>query len=80
MFVVEVDEIDVEIRHPLQAVTFEAVEEFTTHCFDAAMSGGRLFNVDAQLRLLDGLTLQLLRLQLEAVAADLMVDISMKSE
>jgi len=28
----------------------------------------------------EGLTLQLLRLQLEAVAADLMVDISMKSE
>ena len=25
MFVVEVDEIDVKIRHPLQAVTFEAI-------------------------------------------------------
>lgn len=56
------------------------VEEFTTHCSDAPMSGGRIFTVDAQLRLPEGLTLQQLGDQLEAVAADLMVDISVKSE
>ena len=39
------------------------------------MSGGRIFKVQAQLRLPDGLSLQQLQQTLESVAADLMVDI-----
>lgn len=56
------------------------VEEFTTHCSDAPMSGGRIFQVEARLRLPEQLTLSALQEQLESVAADLMVDISLSPE
>ncbi|MEJ7591519.1 MAG: ACT domain-containing protein [Planctomycetaceae bacterium] len=70
------------VREVTQVLTASQVnvEEFTTHCSAAPMSGGRIFKVEAQLRLPDRLTLQQLRNKLEAVANDLMVDISLKSE
>lgn len=65
------------VREVTQILTVSNVnvEEFTTHCSDAPMSGGRIFKVQAQLRLPDGLSLQQLQQTLESVAADLMVDI-----
>ncbi len=70
------------VREVTQVLTASGVnvEEFITHCTDAPMSGGRIFKVDAHLRLPDGLTLLQLQQQLESVAADLMVYISLKSE
>lgn len=70
------------VREVTQVLSASAVnvEEFTTHCSDAPMSGGRIFKVEAFLRLPEGLTQHQLQQQLESVAADLMVDISLKSE
>lgn len=70
------------VREVTQVLTANQVnvEEFTTHCSDAPMSGGRIFKVEAHLRLPEGLSLPQLQDKLEAVAADLMVDISLKSE
>ena len=68
------------VREVTQVLTVSDVnvEEFTTHCSDAPMSGGRIFKVQAQLRLPDGLSLQQLQQSLEAVAVDLMVDIVLR--
>ena len=52
------------------------VEEFSTQCSDAPMSGGRIFQVNARLRLPADITMSQLQHQLEQVTVDLMVDIS----
>jgi len=53
------------------------VEELTTQCVDAPMSGQPLFEADARLELPDDVTLEDLRGDLEAVAHDLMVDVAL---
>ncbi len=53
------------------------VEKFDTECVNAPMSGGRLFQVRAELHLPPNLTLSALRERLERIAHDLMVDISL---
>jgi glycine cleavage system regulatory protein len=52
------------------------VEELSTGCESAAMSGERLFRATAKVRLPDSCGLDLLRHQLEQIGADLMVDIT----
>lgn len=54
------------------------VEELSTECRRAANTGHELFQADAQLRLPAGLSTELLRVALEQVAADMMVDISLE--
>ena len=53
------------------------VEELTTECRAAAETGQPLFHAEAQLRLPSGVTDATLRQSLEAVAADLMVDLKL---
>ena len=53
------------------------VEEFDTDCIAAPMSGGRIFRATAKLRLPDGVTRTQIQQQLEEIAHDLMVDISL---
>jgi len=65
-----------EISHALAGRGVN-VEEFRTECADAPMSGGQLFRATAQLRLPPDLVVDDLRHQLEQVAHDLMVDISL---
>jgi glycine cleavage system regulatory protein len=65
-----------EISHAL-ATHGVNVEEFRTECADAPMSGGQIFRATAQLRLPPGLDADTLRHELEQVAHDLMVDISL---
>jgi glycine cleavage system regulatory protein len=65
-----------EISHALASRGVN-VEEFRTECVDAPMSGGQLFRATAQLRLPPELAVDDLRHQLEQVAHDLMVDISL---
>ena len=52
------------------------VEELTTHCGSAPMSGETLFHATATVRLPAACALSQLRLALERIAADLMVDIA----
>ncbi len=52
------------------------VDELNTECEGAPWSGGTLFKAMARLRAPKGLDLDQLRESLEAIAADLMVDIS----
>ena len=52
------------------------VEELTTTCESAPMSGERLFRAVAQVQLPEASGLAQLRLALEQIAADLMVDIN----
>lgn len=54
------------------------VEELNTECRRAANSGQSLFQVEAQLRLPESLSTDVLRTALEAVAHDMMVDISLE--
>lgn len=54
------------------------VEELNTECISAAHTGQTLFQAAAQLRLPDGLTTEALRSALEAVASDMMVDLSLE--
>ncbi len=54
------------------------VEELHTEVTRAATTGQTLFQAEAQLRLPEGVLADTLREALEAVAADLMVDISLK--
>lgn len=56
------------------------VEQFDTECVNAPMSGGRLFQVRAKLHLPPNLTVGALREQLERIAHDLIVDISLHRE
>jgi glycine cleavage system regulatory protein len=55
------------------------VEELQTECVAAAESGQMLFRASARLRLPAGVSEASLRTALEAVAADLMVDIELAS-
>jgi glycine cleavage system regulatory protein len=54
------------------------VEELNTACMSAALSGQSLFKCTADLRLPPGLATERLRSALEAVAADLMVDLTLR--
>ena len=51
------------------------VEELTTECVDAPMSGGTLFQAQAELLIPAGTDMAALRRDLETIAADLMVDL-----
>jgi glycine cleavage system regulatory protein len=53
------------------------VEEFSSECVSAPMSGEPLFKAQAKLRLPPASTAPALRKELERIAADLMVDISL---
>jgi glycine cleavage system regulatory protein len=53
------------------------VEELETGCFDAAMSGQTLFRATARLQLPADLSLPELRAELEALAQDLVVDVTL---
>ena len=52
------------------------VEEFSSECVSAPMSGETLFKAVARLQLPDGCDLAALKTELEKIAADLLVDIS----
>ena len=65
-----------EISHALAERSVN-VEDFRTECLDAPMSGGQLFRATAQLRLPRDQDVEDLRRQLEQIAHDLMVDISL---
>ena len=51
------------------------VEEFTSECGSAAMSGGRIFHATAKLRLPSGTAIADVQEAIERIAHDLMVDI-----
>ncbi len=51
------------------------VEELTTECVEAPMSGGVLFQAQAELLIPAGADMAALRRDLETIAADLMVDL-----
>ncbi len=67
-----------EVTHIL-ALKNVNVEEFETKCTAAPMSGGLIFHASAQLRLPPGLKPGELRDDLEQVAHDMMVDITLNS-
>ncbi len=54
------------------------VEELATECTAAPNTGQSLFHATAQLRLPQGLEMEALRVALEQVAADLMVDLTLE--
>lgn len=54
------------------------VEELTTRCESAAQSGGQLFRATARVQLPDTCPLPQLQKALEQIAADLMIDITLK--
>jgi glycine cleavage system regulatory protein len=54
------------------------VEELATKCTAAPTTGQNLFHATAQLRLPPGLEIEVLRVALEQVAADLMVDLTLE--
>ncbi|MGI9429714.1 MAG: glycine cleavage system protein R, partial [Bythopirellula sp.] len=54
------------------------VEELNTECTRAANTGQSLFQAQAQLRLPNNVSTEALRAALEAVAHDMMVDISLE--
>jgi len=54
------------------------VEELTTGCESAAMSGEMLFRATAKVRLPDSCGLDLLRHELEQIGTDLMVDVAVR--
>jgi glycine cleavage system regulatory protein len=54
------------------------VEELVTECVDAPMSGETLFKATAHLSVPREVDLEALRSRIEAIAADLMVDISLE--
>lgn len=55
------------------------VEDLQTECLSAPMSGDRLFQATARLRLPPGLTAEQLQAELERIAHDLMVDIQLQT-
>ncbi|MCA9058297.1 MAG: ACT domain-containing protein [Planctomycetaceae bacterium] len=55
------------------------VEELTTNCTVAPMSGGRVFHASIRLSIPSGVSLPVLQDQLEQIAADLMVEIDLTS-
>lgn len=52
------------------------VEELITECKDAPHSGGSLFEATARLQIPEGMSVELLQDELERIATDLMIDIS----
>ena len=64
-----------EISHAL-AERGVNVEEFQTECLSAPMSGEKLFQASALLRLPPGLSIADVERQLEQIAADLMIDVT----
>jgi len=66
-----------EISHVLASHGVN-VEELNTECRRAANSGQEIFQADALLRLPAGFSTDLLRVALEQVAADMMVDLSLE--
>jgi len=56
------------------------VEELTTECAEAPLAGGQIFKANAQVRLPDGLTTDLLQEELERLATDLMIDFSLVAD
>jgi glycine cleavage system regulatory protein len=52
------------------------VEEFSSECVSAPMSGETLFKAAARLQLPDGCDDAALKIELEKIAADLLVDVS----
>jgi len=52
------------------------VEELTTECVSAPMSGETLFKAQAKLLIPDSCNMEALRAELEKIAGDLMVDVS----
>lgn len=54
------------------------VEELTTECMDAPHSGGSIFQATARLRIPEGMSIELLQDELERIATDLMIDISLE--
>lgn len=56
------------------------VEDLQTECLPAPMSGDRLFQATARLRLPPGLTAEQLQMHLERIAHDLMVDIQLQTQ
>lgn len=67
------------VRQVTQVLSKRAVnvEEFHTECVDAPMSGERLFKAVAQLGLPEGVTMEQVQDDLEQIALDLMVDITL---
>jgi glycine cleavage system regulatory protein len=53
------------------------VEELVTGTESAAMSGDLLFRAEAEITVPDGISLDAVRAALEAIAADLMVDVEL---
>jgi glycine cleavage system regulatory protein len=56
------------------------VEELSTECLSAPMSGETLFKAEARLHLPDACDMAVLRRELEKIAADLMVDVTLSEE
>jgi len=56
------------------------VDDLETHTFPSPMSGVPLFEAEAEVHLPDGLGIDELRTELEAVARDLMVDVQLIEE
>jgi glycine cleavage system regulatory protein len=56
------------------------VEELSTGCESAAMSGERLFRADALLRLPNGVSPVQLSKAVDSIAADLMIDVDLVEE
>lgn len=54
------------------------VEELTTECMDAPHSGGSIFQATARLRIPEGMSTDLLQDELERIATDLMIDITVE--
>lgn len=54
------------------------VEELTTECMDAPHSGGSIFQATARLRIPEGMSTELLQDELERIATDLMIDITLE--
>jgi glycine cleavage system regulatory protein len=53
------------------------VDELHTECSSAPMSGETLFNARAKLRVPEGSAIEEIRAAIEAIAGDLMVDITL---
>lgn len=66
------------VRHIANAFAAKSVnvEELSTRCYSAPMSGERLFEAKAKVCIPDSCDTDLLREQLESIAADLQVDFS----
>ena len=68
------------VRQVTQAIAAQRinVEELTTECTSAPMSGETLFKASAKLQLPEDGSMERLRQDLERIATDLMVDISLE--